>query len=73
MQWGRTGRPTGTRLKIGTLAKMIKTGNISHIVQVVTRSGLGACVSVAFLDFGHPFPITACTHSSMSLKSEEGG
>ena len=31
------------------------------------------CSSVAFLDFEHPFPVTACTHSSMSLKSWEGG
>ena len=25
--------------------------------------------SLAFLNFGHPFVVTACTHSNMSLKS----
>ena len=25
--------------------------------------------SFAFLNFGHPFAVTACTHNNMSLKS----
>ena len=29
--------------------------------------------SLAFLKFGHPFAITTCTLSNMSLKSEMGG
>ena len=28
--------------------------------------------SLAFLNFGHPFAVTACTHSNMTLKSGGG-